>query len=1457
MEKRSAVILIIIIILLGILIFISYAFYKYFKSPEQKLGLGAEIEQVLISEDGKTAYIKLAGGSLDKNITKIKFIFNDLNENEYNYETFDGVQEIEVPYSRSFWDWLFGRQFVGGYDYEINSSEVGIDNFGGIKDIDVSFEYQTETGDVIETLVLDTQRTTNRTTTTGDGDRDDGGDDGTTPTPSCTPKTCSDYEGQCGNSLSDDCGGSLNCRSSCINGTYCYIGEEISDYCINNSITCIDSDNGLNYYLRGNVTINNLINESVISLFEEDFCSINLTEYYCYYNGTSFEARNESYECGYGCLDGKCELPLCTSDINCPGLSGVCGIGKCNLTSGSCYINYSIGNICRNNTIECGAVEYCSGSSSECPADINKSDGTGCVGGSCLSGECVLFPTCNDGIQNQDETDVDCGGSCPACTNGKNCSLSSDCLSNNCTNNICVEISGCTNCSDMDFRTVALWAYPDSNTVSGTVNIGLVAYDANGIQRVDFNVSGTIYSVYEETINPDTDEYEYVLNLDTTTLDGRSYNITAIVYDDGSENYTFWPITIQVDNNPNYNNFYADSINGDDLNDGSSLNPFKTLNKSIARASSGDNIYLRDGNYTISASQIPIFNRYTTIMPDVGANPVILEFTINWRNYLKFVNLTFDISQKEGNLKNYYIIKIDNSNHLWFNGCRFIGLGAGFNNIPGAFSFNYASQYMTIEKCKFEKFNLVMGLSSTTPPFQGIIRQNEIHSVYGDAFDVNADALVTGNIIHDIEAPYYYIESKNSGTFDLLLNNIFNIYYDEYNENTKSCTSNNNCTYSGICEADNTCLGYYEMNFDLSSLGTATNQEVADFLNNDVNFMDKLYASNEYGYLRITALRNNAAQWIYVNGSANNVFGFSENSEDSTYAGAGQHSDIFQNWLSYAEEAAGKSRENIIIRNNRAYNIYAQGFLTQADTNGLIFINNMINIQSDSFALGFADYHYANTLIEHNTIWGGGNSQYFPAVIDGDNFIMRNNIFGPIYGKGDNTNNKEVIMDYNVYDYSTSQYVSIADHSTDFNPDNNVPTTTSLFKNVAAEYVTHLFCDTCPSGGLPLDLGVLSDPGYQYSGDFHLSTDSVARNFGTPNSTIKYDIDWEIRDSYPDAGADEFNGSCTTPSSYSLECVDGNPCTDDICTSGFSCSNPYNTNLCSDGLFCTGTETCQIGSCVASGNPCTTQQLCFEPNICQDVDYSTDYKGYWRFEGNADDETGTYNGDVFGNPKYVSGKQGQALEFNGTNDYVETYFNGTEYDGLTILAWVNTKDVSRQNSYIIDNSPWNSGGFGFIGYYNDFDFWVVNGFNMSDIAKVRVNDILALNTWVHLVGVHNRTDNVVYINGVKSGSKSYITASGIADSNDLTVIGASHNQDRRYMWNGTIDEVMIYNRALSESEIFQIYESQGGEVSSLSPFTKIWNFLKALLTRKTANAILTGKTINGNVVRNVTKLNIR
>ena len=84
--------------------------------------------------------------------------------------------------------------------------------------------------------------------------------------------------------------------------------------------------------------------------------------------------------------------------------------------------------------VECGT---------ERPDDSQCCDSGNCASGLCIDMVCVAQPTCDDGIKNAAESDVDCGGAdCAPCAIGKQCGKPEDCDSNKCKNGTCKEAKG-------------------------------------------------------------------------------------------------------------------------------------------------------------------------------------------------------------------------------------------------------------------------------------------------------------------------------------------------------------------------------------------------------------------------------------------------------------------------------------------------------------------------------------------------------------------------------------------------------------------------------------------------------------------------------------------------------------------------------------------------------------------------------------------------------------------------------------------------------------------------------------------------------------------------------------------------------------------------------------------------------------------------------------------------------
>ncbi|MFT4311221.1 MAG: hypothetical protein ACMXX7_01190 [Candidatus Woesearchaeota archaeon] len=92
----------------------------------------------------------------------------------------------------------------------------------------------------------------------------------------------------------------------------------------------------------------------------------------------------------------------------------------------------------------------CGGSCPSCSVGSVCSINSDCDSNFCSFGRCVEA-TCSDGFLNQDETDIDCGGSsCPSCSVGRMCKVDSDCLSGNCADGRCQEPSCNNNKTDGD-----------------------------------------------------------------------------------------------------------------------------------------------------------------------------------------------------------------------------------------------------------------------------------------------------------------------------------------------------------------------------------------------------------------------------------------------------------------------------------------------------------------------------------------------------------------------------------------------------------------------------------------------------------------------------------------------------------------------------------------------------------------------------------------------------------------------------------------------------------------------------------------------------------------------------------------------------------------------------------------------------------------------------------------------
>ncbi|MHC4371067.1 MAG: LamG domain-containing protein [Planctomycetota bacterium] len=187
----------------------------------------------------------------------------------------------------------------------------------------------------------------------------------------------------------------------------------------------------------------------------------------------------------------------------------------------------------------------------------------------------------------------------------------------------------------------------------------------------------------------------------------------------------------------------------------------------------------------------------------------------------------------------------------------------------------------------------------------------------------------------------------------------------------------------------------------------------------------------------------------------------------------------------------------------------------------------------------------------------------------------------------------------------------------------------------------------------------------------------------------------------------------------------------------------------------------------------------------------------YSFEDNVDDSSGNgLNGTIKGNPFFVEGIAGKALSFDGVNDSVD-FGNNAAFDiteQITISAWVNTNDTGdgQHNPYV---------GKGDHAYAlkqassSTIEFFIYDGGWYT--ANVRVDSSFN-GEWHHVLGTYDGLEVKTYVDGVLGATNAHAGTIEVQTHN-LTIAINSEETDRYY--DGLIDEVKIYNRALSEGEI--------------------------------------------------------
>jgi len=190
----------------------------------------------------------------------------------------------------------------------------------------------------------------------------------------------------------------------------------------------------------------------------------------------------------------------------------------------------------------------------------------------------------------------------------------------------------------------------------------------------------------------------------------------------------------------------------------------------------------------------------------------------------------------------------------------------------------------------------------------------------------------------------------------------------------------------------------------------------------------------------------------------------------------------------------------------------------------------------------------------------------------------------------------------------------------------------------------------------------------------------------------------------------------------------------------------------------------------------------------------------------AADSTGNGNtGTLVNSPSWVTGKYGDALSFNGTNQYVSTTYTPPNIFSISMWFQVQANDLTDYNRGLL--STFNTGGgVNYNGLYvGGTTCGGVSGsmhFFYDGNACTNITFTFNAGNWYFLTVTSSGSQISVYVNGTLTNTVSSTTTHKAA----LTIGQSRFNN---IYWNGIIDEVRVYNRALTAGEVYELFESGG------------------------------------------------
>jgi N-acetylneuraminic acid mutarotase len=200
--------------------------------------------------------------------------------------------------------------------------------------------------------------------------------------------------------------------------------------------------------------------------------------------------------------------------------------------------------------------------------------------------------------------------------------------------------------------------------------------------------------------------------------------------------------------------------------------------------------------------------------------------------------------------------------------------------------------------------------------------------------------------------------------------------------------------------------------------------------------------------------------------------------------------------------------------------------------------------------------------------------------------------------------------------------------------------------------------------------------------------------------------------------------------------------------------------------------------------------------------------GWWKFDETsgtvAYDSSGNGNdGNLMNGPTWATGKIGGALNFDGTNDYVKIGASSVfDLQRISISAWVLSENYSN-SGFIFEKTTDGSVNSQYALFFENGLRFRNEGGSADDVSF----SVLSVG-WLFVTSTYDGIRKKLFTNGLER-NQIFWTGTIPTSPSGVSAIGGfsqtSHESWSNYIFNGLIDDVRIYDRALSAEEVQALY----------------------------------------------------